>query len=317
MARCDAFLRDIDIAEKSMVALSGTEEWTPRFGLEIYTYYLVGFVTCLEWHARSRLVDLFNHMPECVLAEDLKGHVNDRVLSQMAAAKVGVPEMLGAILTVGSVEAYLSTILRVFKALAIPKNEAELLAELRAQFDLEPHAALADLFERRHRLIHEISLGELGSWVIRANINLEEARRIGRLVYALLRMVEREITAHAPAGFPNKLDTDGFPENISERLDHEILQLETTIADAIRNNPDVAGIAATPELWEARKAASTASSAADTEFIEACRFAGQRHIDHRGPLLISLKEGRLQFLKEIADNFPPEHLSQNATLTRS
>jgi hypothetical protein len=99
-----------------MAALSEAKEWTPWFGLEIYSYYMVGFVTCLEWHARSRLVDLFNHLPECVLADDLKGHINDRVLSQMAAAKVGVPEMLGALLSVGSVEAYLSTILRVFKA---------------------------------------------------------------------------------------------------------------------------------------------------------------------------------------------------------
>jgi hypothetical protein len=99
IARSDAFLRDIDLAEKSMAALSEAKEWTPWFGLEIYSYYMVGFVTCLEWHARSRLVDLFNHLPECVLADDLKGHINDRVLSQMAAAKVGVPEMLGALLT--------------------------------------------------------------------------------------------------------------------------------------------------------------------------------------------------------------------------
>jgi hypothetical protein len=161
------------------------------------------------------------------------------------------------------------------------------------------HAALQRLFEDRHRLIHEIGLGQLGSWMLRENIDLEEAARLGRFVSALLKMVEREITAHAPAGFPNRLDANGYPENIAERLGQEIDQLEAAIAGAIRISPDVAGIAASPELWDARRAASMASIEADTEFIEACRFAGQRHIDHRGPLLILLKKARLQFLKEM------------------
>jgi hypothetical protein len=304
IARCDALLEDVLLAQKSMAAFAKSDEWSPPFGLEIFSYYIVGLTTCLEWHARSRLIDLFNHLPGCVLAEDLKGHINDRVLSQVVAAKVGIPEMLGAFLSVGSARLYFSTILRVFKELKIPKSEDELVAELQQEFD-DPRETLQNLFEERHRLVHEIGLGQLGSWVLRSNIDLIEAERIGRFVMALLKLVEREITRYAPKGFPNKLRLDGTQENISEFLDQEIARLEAAIKSALQAEPDMFGMAATPELWQARSEAAATSTMADIEFLEACNFAGQRHIDIRGPIIIASKKARLQFLEKVAENLPP------------
>ncbi len=305
LARCDAFVEDIRLAKKVMAAFGSSEEWTPPFGLEVFSYYTVGLSTCLEWHARSRLADLFNHSPECVVVDDLKGHINDRVLSQMVAAKVGIPEMLGAFLSVGSADAYLATIMRVFKELKIGKNEAELLGELEQEFD-DPRRLLEELFEDRHQLVHEINLGQLGSWIIRSNIDLAEADRKASFVKAMLKLVEREITSHAPQEFPNRLTREGFQENLSELLDQEIIRLEDAIAARLQDSPDVLGMAADQNLWDARRKASSESLGADTEFLDACNFAGQRHIDIRGPIIVSAKKARLQFLREIAENFPPE-----------
>lgn len=302
--RCDSFLRDIELAEQSIQRFKSSGEWTPPFGLEIFSYYIVGFVTCLEWHARSRLVDLFTFKPSCIQAKDLEGkNINDKVLSQMVAAKVGVPEMMGASLSVGSPEAYFTTIRRIFTELNISKTQAELLSNLRSESVDNPMEALQELFQYRHRIVHEISLGEIGSWIIRDNIDLGQARRFGKLVESLLNLIEREITTHTPKNFPNRLTIDGFLEDPSEFLDGEIVRLEKEIAKSIRENPDIAGSVVTPEWWQKEIEASALASNTSTEFLEACHFAGQRHVDLRGPILVALKRNRLSYLTELAKNF--------------
>lgn len=301
--RCEAFLHDISLARQSIEHFRASGEWTPWFGLEIFSYYNVGFVTCLEWHARSRLVDLLTYKPSSILADDLKGQFTDKVLSQMVAAKVAIPEMVGASLTVGSADAYFKTIDRVFRELKVAKSETEIIAELRSASLDDPRQALQALFEDRHRLVHEISLGEVGAWNIRGNLDLGSAERVGRLVLDLMKLVERELTMHAPRGFPNKLTLDAIAEDPSEFLDQEIARLEKVILDLLKSNPEIAGAAASPELWQAQVDAFKKSAETEIEFIEACRFAGQRYIDYRGPILIALKRDRLRHLTQIAENF--------------
>jgi hypothetical protein len=71
-----------------------------RFGnrmrtYEIVDYFHVGFVTCLEWHARSRIVDLLVFAPACIETNDVKT-IDKVALSQMAAANVTLPHIVGA-----------------------------------------------------------------------------------------------------------------------------------------------------------------------------------------------------------------------------
>lgn len=303
ISRCDSFLRDIELARQSMRKLKSADEWAPHFGLEIFSYYPVGFVTCLEWHARARLVDLFNFKPSCIEVEDLRGNINDKVLSQMVAAGVGVPEIMGASLSVGSAEVYFSTIRRVFTELSISSNQANILMSLRSDSVDNPMEVLRDLFERRHRLIHEISLGEVGSWMMRDNIDLDEAARLGKLVLMLMKRIEAEITAQTPANFPNRLTIDGDLEDPSDYLDREIVRLQNEIANSIKVNPEIAGDLVTPDVWRKEIEASASASIASTEFLQSCNFAGQRHFDSRGPLLVSLKINRVRYLTKLAENF--------------
>src|SRR5947209_7662674 len=65
------------------------EEKDVQFGnrlgtYEIISYYAVGLVTCLEWHARSRLVDLMMFQPTSIEASDLK-NIGFPAISQMVS----------------------------------------------------------------------------------------------------------------------------------------------------------------------------------------------------------------------------------------
>jgi hypothetical protein len=56
---------------------------------EIINYFAVGLVTCLEWHARSRLVDIMLFKPSCIQTSDVKKIADNRTLSN------GFPEPPG------------------------------------------------------------------------------------------------------------------------------------------------------------------------------------------------------------------------------
>jgi hypothetical protein len=80
---------------------------------EIVTYYSVGLVTCLEWHARSRLVHLMQYRPGSIQTADVKG-IADLAISQMAANGVAVPHLLGAAAKVSSIQEYVTIFQRLF-----------------------------------------------------------------------------------------------------------------------------------------------------------------------------------------------------------
>ena len=87
-----------------------------RSTYEIISYFAVGFVTCLEWHARSRLIDLMLYKPSCITATDLDG-IAKVALSQMVAERVTVPHLLGAATTVSkSLSGNISEDYKVFGA---------------------------------------------------------------------------------------------------------------------------------------------------------------------------------------------------------
>src|SRR5689334_23038480 len=57
------------------------------WGAEVFSYYAVGYVTCLEWHARSRLVDAMLFRPSIIETSDLS-RIAKEALSQMMAEGV-------------------------------------------------------------------------------------------------------------------------------------------------------------------------------------------------------------------------------------
>ncbi len=235
-----------------------------RFGnrlstYEILNYYVVGFATCLEWHARSRIVDFLNFEPSCIETADVR--IIDKVaLSQMSAEKVTLPYIVGAGTKVSSVHEYVSVFTRIFDGIGLPEiNAGKLLREQTAE---EPQwrvpsvppltlfDAIDELFSTRNALV-------------------------GRIALIAAKTMEKVITDRTPSDFPNRLDSDGYPEDELEKLASEVLQIETEITEKIGihdwNNP---------KGWEQSLSLHRAALDSEMKFVDEAGFLRPvRHVD--------------------------------------
>ena len=123
-------------------------------------YYLVGFVTCLEWHARSRLADLLAHAPDRTTSDDLKAVTESGKLKEMVVSRLTVPELVGASTNVSKLRNYIAIFDRIFQAI-IPSSGVCHAADVIKIGDVPEEASawvdLESIYETRHRLVHEIS----------------------------------------------------------------------------------------------------------------------------------------------------------------
>jgi polyhydroxyalkanoate synthesis regulator phasin len=298
--RAENLLEDIeqvDVLIKHSEAAGNTKgrRW---FWLEIISYYAVAFVTCLEWHARSRLVDLFSFRPNCIRADDLKG-ISDKVLPQMVAEGITVPQLLGAMTAVGSSQKYIAIFERIFKELEIKLNPYDVLNSIILR-DTSNHKvdALQGVFDYRNNLVHEIDYSMVGPWVVRGNLDVANAREHGQLVLAVMKTIEKTITDHAPKDFPNRLDNEGLPDDEMHALDQKIAELEDDITDAIRSVRGLGeGSAPAMSDWFAALSNSRSANIEESKFIQDAEFIHSRHADFRRPLLIALRKQRLEYLR--------------------
>jgi hypothetical protein len=120
IGRAEALLGDICVLQ-NINRLSEIGRWP-----EIFSYYAVGFVTCLEWHARSRTVDLFTYKPGSATKKDFDAIGNER-LSQIPTANVTVAHLLGAMVKVNSLESYIQRFDRLFFELGIAESPSRVI----------------------------------------------------------------------------------------------------------------------------------------------------------------------------------------------
>jgi hypothetical protein len=192
--RLESLIEDASLLQKLR---EDTDETSVRFGnrlstYEIIDYYVVGFATCLEWHARSRITDLLECVPSCIETSDIR--VIDKIaLSQMSAEKVTLPYIVGAGTHVSSAEEYVAIFARIFEGLGLLDTKPEQL--LRAQKaegpswraqndDFTLYDALTELFVTRNELVHEIGPAVVAHFSFRDVWKPEEAIRAGRIALA-------------------------------------------------------------------------------------------------------------------------------------
>jgi hypothetical protein len=213
-----------------------------RFGnrtntYEIIAYYAVGYITCLEWHARSRLVDLLLFRPSCIDPADIK-NIATLAISQMVAEGVTVPHLLGAAANISQLNGYLKVFKRIFDALGIQVDIEKELRKKNTAFNL--HRVDSDntlfnvielLFEIRNHLVHEIDLNIIGHHSIRDVWSLEDAIDYGKSVFACIKLIESYITKNAPEDFPNRLREDGSEEDELEKLRIRVSAIESELKE--------------------------------------------------------------------------------------
>ena len=268
--------------------------WSSTY--EIISYFAVGFVTCLEWHARSRLIDLMLYKPSCITTGDLEG-IAKVALRQMLAERITVPHLLGAATSVSRVQEYVAVFTRVFEVLDI---NVHVERELRSvQFDIELYreerqelySVIEELFEYRNQLVHEIDLSVIGHRSLRDMWNLDRAVAYGNAIITAIKLLEGHITKYAPRDFPNRLTAEGAAEDEYEKIEKAIASIEAELSSKFQNEDDLTN------AWEAALGMSRQSLQLEIDFLAKAEFLRPvRHLDMRRSVQIDCLKNRLAYL---------------------
>ena len=273
-------------------------------GLEVVPYTLVGLATCLEWHARSRLTDLYSYKPDSIEARVLEGKVPARVLSQMIKANVSIPQLLGASFTVGSTKEYLAVFDNLFGVLDTPLDSEKLIQpRLVEQIGLfgdpirQPlvRDKLDELFTTRHALVHEIGQDSGTGRTFCETWRPSRVIWMCRTVVSTISALERALTEHAPRDFPNLLTDQGYPVDVRAQLMATIESLETKIGAEIAGRP-----AAAQSAWEDALQLARQSADAHELFFSDAKLFQERYIGRANILVRTSLQLRLALLTEIA-----------------
>lgn len=307
IARLEVLLEDLGgitrLLERDMPV---EKRWAPWFGAEIMSYYAVGFATCLEWHAKSRLVDLLTFRPSALRLADVQKTIGDKIIVQMVAKQASVIQLVGAALKVSDLRAYLGVIERVFKELEVPCSVVDWLA---GQTDdatvcwLRPGqlGEVSRMFEFRHALVHEIGIATMGHPNVRDSWSPKEARHIGRIVCSLMSGIEAAFTRYAPRLFPNLLTEERYPIGSAEQLKEELSRLDGIVdahilSDEWKNDR-------TADDWKAARSKFSEYLEAEENFVSSAGMLHWRYFDARTPLRVKLISYRISFLSDLLSNF--------------
>lgn len=275
----------------------------PWVGAEVVSYFAVGFVTCLEWHGRSRLVDLLTSFPTAFKTEDLKV-MKEKTVVETVVANVTVASVVGAATNISSFQDYMGVFSRLFAAMKLP-FDAYAAIKLERGDSGEPWVQeneienLKELFRFRNDLVHEIGISRIGHHNLRERWDVESATEIGGLVERTIRALETVITAHAPAGFANVLGADGIPRSEIETLAEELPGLETKIAKAVASFADYDEDGFEKNSWAQACNLSKAHLDSELEFIENVTMLHSKYVDLKGPLKLALVKARHAYLCKI------------------
>jgi hypothetical protein len=266
-----------------------------RFGepFEIVSYFSVGFITCIEWHARARLVDLMVFRPSCIDPSDVK-NIDKVALSQMMSEKITVPYLLGAATKVSSIQQYIEIFNRIFKELEINVDvekrirveKIEPIEGLRIK-DNSLFGLLNYLFSYRHHLVHEIDSSMLNHFSVRDMWSFEMALAYGNVVLSCIKLIESEITRLAPPGFPNRLNEHGLPEDENAKILEDIVNLEA----------ELSAMLAAYDKWPEALKASQISRENENAFLDGATFLNPiKYLDARSGLQREHLRSRLNYL---------------------
>jgi hypothetical protein len=287
--------RAADLAERHELPDAPWGGWQSA---QAFSYYSVGTVTCLEWHARSRLSDLLTFRPTSIDPDDLKPLANPRVMTQMISHDVSAAQLVGGMMSVGSANKYLAVFQRIYKALGIETTPYEIVDRIpnpipqpRPQSAIE---LLGEIFGYRNDLVHEIGPSVAGAYVNRYHLTAHQAEIWADFSLSCMKALELPITQHADRQFPNMLDQEGKSTTEEERLDAYIIELENLVTERVKE----AGRG--EEEWETALKASRSAMEAGSSYVGFGLYVRV----YPNTLLpgLTLRTGRIAHLKAILES---------------
>jgi hypothetical protein len=305
--RAEALVLD---AEEMLEVKKAAEDKDVNFGstwlstYEIISYFAVGFVTCLEWHARSRLVDLMLYKPSCITKSDVEG-IAKLALSQMVAERVTVPHLLGAATSVSSIKEYVAVFTRMFEVLDIKVHVERKLRSIQVDIELyredgdkSLYSVIEELFEYRNQLVHEIDFSVIAHHSLRDMWDLDRAVAYGKAIISTIKLLEGHITKYAPQDFPNRLTAEGDAEDEYEKLEKAIAAIEDELSNRFQEEDDLTN------PWGDALAMSRQSLRLEIDFLAKAEFLRPvRHLDMRRSVQIDCLKNRLAYLTILKSEF--------------
>lgn len=269
------------------------KRWQPAF-FEFSSYYQVGFVTCLEWHAKSRLFDLLNYSPSLITSEDIKSSNMNRNLPSMASERLTIPHLIASSSNITTLEKYIAVFERVLDAIG-RKSEVHSILNAERGDDGSSARLLNELYHSRNLLVHEISISTIGHPNIRDFRTLGEVINIGEAVRNVIKSIEKEISEHAPFDFPNLLDSDYYSVTKIEVLARKIKEVEEQIRSILLKDVDYAPCSI--QKWDNQVRKAHEYVDCEINFIEELDLPGRHYYDSRFSIHEVLLECRLNYLK--------------------
>jgi hypothetical protein len=262
--------------------------------VEFPSYYIVGLVTCLEWHARSRLYDLLQYDPANFTADDVKQAAAASNLEELLQKQITVAQLVAASTLISDFRKYLGIFDRIFGYLGVTICAADIV-KAGSSDPGQPFVVFDRLFERRHRLVHEIDITQVGHWNLRHPASLDEIEEVGNAVIGLMTRIEHTITASAKGDFPNLFYTAGYVSrndtlltmitDAEDRMARNMLEAESVLLDVPKFEDSI------------RLSREHLESMSQT--LGTISYAGRNYYDLPGPLLTELLETRLAFVVEL------------------
>jgi hypothetical protein len=281
---------------------------------EVSSFYAVGYVTCLEWHGRSRLRDFLTFFPDQIQKADLE-KLSALALRQMSAANVTVADLVAAATNVSNASHYIDVFERILSNLnCTGQSPKEVLRDAERTADaclsekqgskVERYCTGYKLYEFRHNLVHEIDVGHVGGYTLRTRWSFDEARAYGELVRELIRGIEAEVTRCAPSNFPNLLDENSNAVNPDDIVMAETEKLEQELSEHFEK---IGGD--TLERWKISRSTFAGFLSSEQQLLEDREAVPSfRYFKPRLLLAQRLAAHRLEYLRllkqEVIPDFP-------------
>jgi len=279
-----------------------------REGFEIIDYYVVGLVSCLEWHVKARLRDLLNFFPDRLDQNDVKDTTIAKAVVEAIANGLSVVDLVIASKRITSADAYAAHIGRVLTAIGVDRTAWDIVRTSNTP-QIKYHDVkrtneqiFRELFETRHWLVHEIDGSLVGHPLRRRTIQIDESIQWCQLVVSVIGNIEALISDHAPDRFPNRLNKSGSPidelAHIRSDIHHleEKITVELTSRGQKRESKDLEHFKNTRRAWNELHSS-------DVAFIESCLDFHSRVFDFQTPILRRILIARRDHLLELATWF--------------
>ncbi|OYR18271.1 hypothetical protein [Brucella thiophenivorans] len=293
--RLEELIEDIrDVTKVLQPVLN--ERFVPSF-FEFTSYYKVGFVTCLEWHAKSRLYDMFCFDPKTIRSDDLKQATSNEKLISMIAEGLTIPHLLAGSMSISTKDSYIAAMDRVLSAIGAQKSHMSSILK-KDKNGTTVGQVLEELYIYRNDLVHEIGLQTIGHQNIRDYTSFEEALDVGERVLGMILALENVLTNAAPVEFPNKLDHSGIPISEVDVLNKLIASMENKIEESVSADQDEI---LPLEAWQDEVSMNRTMRDKELQFIDSINIAGSRYYDTRPYIQAMLLKQRIQYLTLLSE----------------